>query len=336
MMLLTTEKPERQNADAEILHPLIAEDGAVMAAMRAQVEPFKGTMTGPDAREAYDGIMEQTPDAPGVSYERDAVGGVRGIWCRPRTAAPGVVILYLHGGAYVLGSAHAYRHLAGQVAARANAVAFAADYRLAPEDRFPAALDDARAAYRGLVEAGARTIAIVGDSAGGGLTLAMLSITREEAFAGTGVGPRAAVALSPWTDLTLTGPSMVERAGDDPILTPAMLATTGASYLQGHDPRDPHASPLYGRLAGLPPIQLHVGTSEVLLDDSRRYVERARREGVEATVHIWEGMPHVFPANVGTLDAAERALDTIGAFLQEHLGSHAEEIERSQYHRAPQ
>jgi acetyl esterase/lipase len=249
---------------------------------------------------------------------------VRGIWCRPRTAAPGVVILYLHGGAYVLGSAHAYRHLAGQVAARTNATAFVADYRLAPEDPFPAALDDARAAYRGLVAAGARMIAIVGDSAGGGLALAVLSITRAEALAGTGADPRAAVALSPWTDLALTGPSMEERAGDDPILTPAMLATTGASYLQGHDPRDPHASPLCGRLAGLPPIQLHVGTSEILLDDSRRYVERARREGVDATAHIWEGMPHVFPASVGTLDAAERALETIAAFLKEKLGSHAE------------
>ena len=97
-MLLTTERPERQHGDAEVLHPLSAEDRAVVAAMRAQIEPFKGTMTGPEARVAYDGIMEQTPDAPGVGYERGAVGGVPGIWCRPRTAAPGVVILYLHGG----------------------------------------------------------------------------------------------------------------------------------------------------------------------------------------------------------------------------------------------
>jgi hypothetical protein len=97
-MLYTTERPGRQTADAEVLHPLITEDRSVMAAMRTQVEPFKGTMTGPEAREAYDAIMEQTPDAPGVSYERGAVGGVRGIWCRPRTADPGSVILYLHGG----------------------------------------------------------------------------------------------------------------------------------------------------------------------------------------------------------------------------------------------
>ena len=146
---------------------------------------------------------------------------------------------------------------------------------------------------------------------------------------------RPIAALSPWLDLALTGPSMEERADDDPILTRAMLATTAASYLQGQDPRDPHASPLSGDLAGLPPLQLHVGTSEILLDDSRRYVARARRAGVDATAHVWEGMPHVFPASVGTLAAAERALDTTAAFLKEQLGNPAEEIARSQRHRAP-
>lgn len=319
----TTHRPERQHNDAEVFHPLSAEDRAVVASMRAQVEPFKGTMTGPEARTAYDGIMEQTPDAPGVGYEQGVVGGVQGIWCRPQSVTPGVFMLYLHGGAHVLGSAHAYRHLAGQLAARANAVAFVADYRRAPENPFPAALDDAMAAYRGLVDAGAQTIAIAGDSSGGGLALAVLAIAQAEALAGKGVGPRAAVALSPWTDLALSGPSMEEREGDEWMLTRAMLATTGGSYLQGHDPRDPHASPLCGDLAGLPPIQLHVGTSEILLDDSRRYVARARRAGVDATAHIWEEMPHVFLTNVGTFDAAERALETIASFLKEQLGSQA-------------
>ena len=319
-MQLMTERLGHQHGNAEIFHPLSAEDRTAMAAMRQQIEPFKGTMTGPEAREAYDAIMEQTPDAPGVDYERGAVGGVPGIWCRPQDAAPEAVILYLHGGAYVFGSAQAYRHLAGQIAARVNASAFVADYRLAPEAPFPAAVDDARAAYRGLIDGGAQRIAIVGDSAGGGLALALLSIIQAEA----GAGPRAAVAMSPWTDLALTGPSMAERADEDPMLTRAMLATTGGSYLHGHDPRDPLASPLSGDLVGLPPIQLHVGTSEILLDDSRRYVARARRAGVEATAHIWEGMPHVFPASVGTLEAAERALETIAAFLQEQLESHAE------------
>jgi acetyl esterase/lipase len=312
----TIERSDRQTANAEVFHPLVDQDRAVMEVMRAQIEPFKGTMTGPEAREAFDGIIEQVPDAPDVSYEQGMVGGVPGVWCRPRTAEHGNFILYLHGGAYIFGSAHAYRHLAGQIVSRSHTVAFVPEYRRAPEEPFPAALDDARAAYRGLVAMEARSIALVGDSAGGGLALAMLSSNQEQGFAGTGVAPRAVVALSPWTDLVLTGPSLEERAGDDPILTPEMLEITASTYLQGHDRRDPYASPLYGRFAGLPPIQIHVGTSEILLDDSLRYASRARREAVDATVHVWEGMPHVFPTNVGTLDAAERALEMIGTFLQ--------------------
>ncbi len=316
------EKLERQRV-GEVFHPLIAGDREVVATIRAQAEPFKGTMTGPEARDAYDEIMEQTPDAPHVAYERSEVGGAPGIWLRPQAAELDAVILYLHGGGYVLGRAHAYRHLAGQIAARANANAFVPDYRLAPEHPFPAAVEDALAVYRGLVDAGAGKIAIVGDSAGGGLALALLALTQGEAREGAEVGPAAAVALSPWTDLALTGSSIEVRADDDPILTLPMLTTMSASYLAGRDPRDPHASPLYGSLKGLPPIQIHVGTSEILLDDSRRYVECARGEGGDATLHIWEGMPHVFPTNVGTLDAAEQALETVAAFLKENLGSHA-------------
>lgn len=316
----TIERPDFQAVDAEVFHPFATQDRAVMEVIRAQIEPFKGTMTGPEAREAYDGIMEQILDAPGVSYEQGMVGGVPGVWCRPLTAEHGRFILYLHGGAYIFGSAHAYRHLAGQIAARAKTVAFVPDYRRAPEDPFPAALDDAVAAYRGLVEMGVQSIALVGDSAGGGLALAMLASNQQEELARTGVVPSAVVVLSPWTDLALTGPSLQERAGDDPMLTLEMLEITASSYLQGHNSRDPHVSPLYGRFSGLPPIQIHVGTSEILLDDSRRYVSRARHEGVDATAHVWEGMPHVFPTSVGTLDAADRALDIIGAFLKEKLG----------------
>jgi monoterpene epsilon-lactone hydrolase len=260
--------------------------------------------------------MEHTPNARGVSYEKLAVGGVPGISCTPQGARRGAKILYLHGGAYVLGSANAYRHFAGQIAARAKAAVFIAEYRLAPEHRFPAALEDAKAAYRGLVEGGPRKIAIVGDSAGGGLALALLSIVQSE-----GVAPVAAVAMSPWTDLALTGGSLEDRANDDPLLTKEMLSKTSASYLNGHDPRDPLASPLYGALAGRPPIQLHVGTNEVLLDDTRRYAEKASAAGVEAEAHVWEGMTHVFPSSIGTLEAAEKALSLIAAFLDERLGT---------------
>ena len=249
--------------------------------MRAAVAPLKGTMTGPDARARFDDVMEHTPDAPHVTYETSNLNDVNGIWCTPAGAHPKAAILYLHGGGYVLGSPHAYRHFAGQIAARSKAAVFIAQYRLAPEHAFPAALDDAKAAYRGLVESGARAIAIVGDSAGGGLALGLLSAVASER-----VTPVAAVVMSPWTDLALTGGSLEDRAEEDPLLTKEMLSKTGASYLRGHDPRDPLASPLYGDLAGRPPIQLHVGTSEILLDDSRRYAERARSAGVEATLHV--------------------------------------------------
>jgi monoterpene epsilon-lactone hydrolase len=132
-------------SSVEIRHALTNKDEGVIAAMRTQVAPLKGKMDGPHARGAFDEVMEHTPDAPGVTYEEGALGGVRGIWCRPQSARPGVVLLHLHGGAYVLGSAHAYRHLVGQIAARAGVAAFVAEYRLAPEHPFPAAVDDARA-----------------------------------------------------------------------------------------------------------------------------------------------------------------------------------------------
>jgi monoterpene epsilon-lactone hydrolase len=316
-----TRTEQRNAVGAEVQHSLSERDREAVSAMRKEVAPFKGKMGDPSARPPFDEIMEHAPDARGVAYEKAAVGGVPGISCTPQGARPGATILYLHGGAYVLGSANAYRHFAGQIAVRAKAKVFIADYRLAPEHRFPAALDDARGAYRGLVESGARKIAIVGDSAGGGLALALLSIVQSE-----GVAPMAAVVMSPWTDLALTGGSLEDRAGDDPLLTKEMLSKTAASYLGGHDPRDPLASPLYGALAGRPPIQLHVGTSEILLDDTRRYAERARAAGVETVAHVWEGMTHVFPSSVGTLEAAHKALSLMATFLDEMLGARPETV----------
>ncbi len=304
----------------EIRHPLTENDGKAVAAMREQVAPFKGKMSGPEARTPFDETMEQTPDAPHVSFEDGTVAGVAGVWCCPRTMRPATAILYLHGGAYVLGSAHAYRHFAGQIAWRVGAETFVADYRLAPENIFPAAMDDAKTAYRGLVEGGAKKIAIVGDSAGGGMTLALLAALQSDAQTNGDIKPKAAVAMSPWTDLALTGESMDTRAEDDPLLTREMLSKTAASYLNGHDPRDPLASPLYGSFDGLPPILLHVGMSEVLLDDARRYGEKARAAGADATVHVWEGMTHVFPASIGMLDAAEEALNLITKFLWDEFG----------------
>jgi monoterpene epsilon-lactone hydrolase len=316
-------KPESTSSSitAQIRHPLNDKDDAIIAALRAQVAPLKGHLDGPNARAVFDDVMEQTPEAAGVRYEEGVVGGVRGIWCRPQSARPGVALQHLHGGGYVLGSPHAYRHFVGQIAARANASAFVAEYRLAPEHTFPAAVDDARAVYRGIAEQGTQRIVITGDSAGGGLALVLLAAAHAEAAAGHGLAPSGAAVMSPWTDLTLAGGSFQSRADEDPLNTKGMLAAMAAAYLRTQDASVPLASPLEGTLTGLPAIQLHVGTREVLLDDTLRYVARARDAGVDATAHVWEGMTHVFQSNVGSLDAADKSLAIMGAFLTDRLGS---------------
>jgi acetyl esterase/lipase len=259
--------------------------------------------------------MEKTPAADGVEYEPAFVGGVAGWWCRPAGADPGAAILYLHGGAYVVGSAKAYRHFGGQIAARAKTPMFIADYALAPERPFPAAVGDAEATYRALAAAGIARIAIVGDSAGAGLAL-VVAAEMSRADRGAVPKPVAVVALSPWTDLALTGESITTRAGRDPLLTATALQSARQRYLGGHDPADPRASPLYGDLGGLPPTMLHVGEDEILLDDARRYLQRLDAAGSPGELHIWKGMVHVFPANLALLRAAREATDTVGAFLR--------------------
>jgi acetyl esterase/lipase len=309
--------PVRNDVDvSEIYHPLAREDRTVMDAMRIAVAPGKGQIE----RASFDELMEQTPDAAGVTFETGIVGGISGVWCRPKDALLPAAILYLHGGAYIAGSAHAYRHLAGQIAARTAVAAFIPDYRLAPEHHFPAALDDTRAVYRGLIERGVRAIAIVGDSAGGGLALALLTIAQSEALSAGQFAPCAGAVMSPWVDLALTAPSLKDRAEADPLLTRTALLAAARSYLNGRDADDPLASPLYGSLAGMPPLQLHVGMEEILLDDARRYFARARAAKVDAALHVWEGMTHVFPSNVGKLIAADQALDTVADFLRERIG----------------
>jgi len=287
-----------------------------MDSMRLAMAPGKGHIE----RASFDEVLEQTPDAAGVTYETAVVGGVAGVWCRPRVALPEVVILYLHGGAYIAGTAHAYRHLAGQIAARSGVAAFVPGYRLAPEWHFPAAVSDAHSVYRGLLEGGARSIGIVGDSAGGGLALSLLARAQSEALEGAALGPRAAAVMSPWTDLALTAPSLTDRAVADPLLTPDALVAAAGQYLNGHDAYDVLASPLFGDFAGLPPLHIHVGLDEILLDDSRRYVARARAAHVDATLHVWDGMPHVFASNLGKLAAADQAVDLLALFLREQLG----------------
>lgn len=289
-----------------------------MAAIRSAMPPERLTFT-PAIRDLFDQIMLHTPEAAGVTAEVGEVGGVRGWWLRPTSARPGAAVLYLHGGGYIVGSARASVPLAGQIAARAGVAVFSADYRLAPEHVFPAATDDALAAYRGLADLGFSAIAVAGDSAGGGLALSTVVRVAAEARDHRLLAPRGAVLLSPWTDLSTGSPSMQDRADADPLLSHASLSNAAAQYLGGHDPQEARVSPLFGDLSGLPPVLMHVGEDEVLLDDARRTGEALAAAGSAATVHVWAGMTHVFSSSVGTLTAAEEALDDIGVFLNQQL-----------------
>jgi acetyl esterase/lipase len=282
-----------------VTHSLASGDKNAVAAMRVMLEPMKGGLRGTKARAAFEDIFNRVPSEAGIAYEPDAVGGVPGWWCRPEGADSEKAVLYLHGGCYVMGSAKSFR--LGHIAARARASAFVADYRLGPEHPFRAAVEDAQAAYRGLGARGVRRIAIVGDSAGGGLGLVLLSLVMTEADRTDGIRPAGMVGFSPWTDLMLTGRSWEDRAAADPIFVRDQMAEFAGLYLGDYEPSDPLASPLYGDLAGLPPIRIHIGEDEVLLDDARRYVAKAVAAGVDARVEVWQGMMHVFPSSIGQL-----------------------------------
>ena len=300
------------------VHPLSQEDALAATALRASVAAVKGKLAGTAARGPFDGIMERVAVPAGVTFAADTVGGISGWWAKPARPRNGAAIIHVHGGWFNLGTARAYRNFVGHIASSAGANAFVPDYRLAPEHRFPAAVEDVEACYRGLVDQGINKIAVTGDSAGGNLALVLLSIACAQAHTG-GIAPVGAVAISPVTDLALTGESFETRAEADPFFTKSQVAGLVASYMGETDPKNPLASPLYGDLRGLPPIRVHVGDDEVLLDDSRRYVERAVAAGVDAALDVWMGMPHGFVANVDSFNAARQALSAIGAFTAERL-----------------
>ena len=297
-----------------VQHPCSAEDQAAMASMRAMVEPNKGKLRGIAARAPFDSMMEHVAAPAGVAYEADSVGGVSGWWCRPTDAPADHSVIHIHGGWFNWGSAQAFRHLAGHIAAHAGVAVFVPDYDLAPEHSFPAAVEDIRACYFGLLERGYSKIAVTGDSAGGNLALGLLvylaanSDTRGKALV-------AGVALSPVTDLSFSGESWSTRVEADPLFTKPQVAGLTDSYLAGHNPNDPVASPLFADLTGLVPIRVHVGDDEVLLADSIRFVEGAIAAGIDARLDIWKGMIHGFVGSVGRLAASNQALQMIGEFL---------------------
>ncbi len=247
--------------------------------------------------------LGRPPDDPRVEVERVVARGVPCAWIRPRDADRERVLVYLHGGGYSIGSIESHRHFITRIAARAGVVALAVDYRLAPEHPFPAQLDDARAVWRHVLEAGVdpRRVVLAGESAGGGLTMSTLLATRD---AGEPL-PAAAAVLSPWVDLTLEARAIDDNARYD-YLHRAVLETYVRRVARDHDRRDPLLSPIYGDLAGLPPLLVQVGGAEALLDDARTLASRAREHGVEVTLSEYADMIHafmLFPGLPATRDA---------------------------------
>jgi monoterpene epsilon-lactone hydrolase len=245
-------------------------------------------------------------------------GGVRGEWLVPKKTGADRVLLYLHGGGWIMGSLRTHRALVANLARGAGVRALSVDYRLSPEHPYPAALDDCVAAYEWLLAEGTEPgrIVVAGDSAGGNLALAMLLRLRD---AGSSM-PAGAVALSPVTDLTGGGTSQHTRRALDPYFAKADPGIYVAAYLGGQDPREPYVSPLGADLHGLPPMLIHVGDHEVLLDDAVRFGEKARAAGVEAHTVVWPGMMHVFHVFAPFLPEARRANGEIAIFIRSRLG----------------
>lgn len=272
-------------------------------------------------RAAFNELMSHVPVAPDIEQSPLKVGGVDAIEVTVAVNADDNVILYFHGGVYVIGTAAATVPLVGDLVRRTGTKAISLDYRLGPEHPYPAAVDDARAAYEGLLASGFAPgqIALAGESAGGGLVVATMLALRD---AGTPL-PSCGFLMSPYVDLTLAGETLSTREALDPVLTPAGLRTRIPDYVGPADAADPLISPIFGDLSGLPPLLIQVGTHEVLLSDALRLAERAALADVAVTLDVTPGVPHVFQGFAGLLEEAGTALDRAAEFLKTHLAGQA-------------
>lgn len=263
-----------------------------------------------------DNLPQPLPD--GTTLQRLTAGGVPAEWLTRDDGVAGRVVLYLHGGGYQLGSPRSHRRLAARLGIAARGDVLVPDYRLAPEHSFPAALHDARAAYRWLLDTRGidpAAIVVAGDSAGGGLSAALLLSLKD----GGDPLPAGAVLLAPWLDLAMTGESMASRRAVDFILTPEHLRQGALAYAGGRSLDDPLLSPLYGDLSGLPPLLVQVGDDDLLVDDAVRFVNEANEAGAEVRFDVWGDMPHVFQAFDGIVPEADQALHDIATWVADLL-----------------
>ncbi len=269
-------------------------------------------------REGLVKLLQQYPVPEDLQCETVDADGVPGEWIAWPGADAGKVVYYLHGGAYVRGSVDTHRNLIGGISRHSGARMLGVDYRLGPEHPFPAAVHDALTGYGWLLTQGIapERIVIAGDSAGGGLALAVLVALRD---AGDPL-PAGGVLLSPWTDMEATGDSIETKAAVDPMIQRDYLLDMAKMYLGGADPRDPLASPLLAELHGLPPLLIQVGTAETLMDDSDRVAEKVKAAGGQVTLEHWDDMVHAWPLFAPVLPEGREAIEKIGAFVKGILG----------------
>jgi epsilon-lactone hydrolase len=289
------------------------------AILRQAAFPFDSDVN--EQRRLLRELASAQPLAADVTVTPAVLGGVPTAEITIDGSEPRHVVLYFHGGVYVLGDAFQAADLASQVGRRTGAKVISVDYRLAPEHPYPAAVDDALAAYQALLHNGTAPwdIAFAGESAGGGLAVATLVNARDHGLA----LPAAALVMSPYADLTLAGATMDTKREADPLFTPAAFPARVADYTAGHDPALGLISPIFAELSGLPPLIIQAGTHEVLLDDAVRLARQAATADVEVTLDITPGVPHVFQAYHAILDEAAAALDRAGQLLSAHLASAA-------------
>ena len=281
-----------------------------------EVDESQGATEG--RRRSFERMTDDFTIEVPARYSRVNAGGVTAEWVTAEGASDSRVVLYFHGGGYIIGSPRTHRAMLAHLSRDASARVLSLDYRLAPEHPFPAPVEDSVAAYRWLLSEGydpART-AVAGDSAGGGLTVAMMVQTR---YVGLPL-PGAAVCISPWVDMEGLGESMKTRAAADPMVGRENLMVSAKTYLGGADPRAPLAAPLYADLHGLPPILIQVGDAEVLLDDSTRLAGIAREAGVEVQMDVWDDMIHVWHVFAPILPEGKQAISQAGEFIKKHTG----------------
>jgi monoterpene epsilon-lactone hydrolase len=297
---------EKSMADAEIV------------ALRAKIASRPRPTDYRERRRNLDALGRAYALAPDVKIEPVAAGGVRAEWTWTPADSRDAAILYLHGGGYVIGSLDSHRHMVAEAGRAAGSWALALDYRLAPEHPFPAAVDDALAGYRYLLDRGVRPerICIAGDSAGGGLVVAAMVAIRDQGLPQPGCG----WCISPWVDMEAIGETMASRAANDPTVQREGILDMARTYLNGADPRSPLAAPLYADLAGLAPLLIQVGACETLLDDALRLAGKAGAADVRVDLQVWPEMIHVWHLFHPELKAGLQALREGGAYIRTHTG----------------